>query len=184
MGFAACPGTCPPNLFDWIGYVIVGIGAVVVLSLTYLITRRIAGAHPHRRWFVPFAVGGVLIFLTVQLTLFVRSEIDRHTWPVVLVGSLGTTPYDRFYLSGRYAIDWRVQSGPSACHLAATLRFRETDEAAANLVDSDVPASASYGEETVFIDLPGRFEYYVDADTDCASWSIHLWPEARWPTQP
>lgn len=175
MNNAPCSGPCNVSWVEWLAYCVILLGALGVLWLTHRIVRRAAGSNPNRARFVPIVTGGVAVVLTVLLTMFAMEQAARHAWPTVVVGLRGMDLSDPIYLGGDYGVEWSATSGASGCHLDATLHRADDAPYVEALVSTVIPARTSTGSSTSYMTLD-RAGYFVDANSDCAAWSITFTP--------
>lgn len=176
MAGRPCPGPCDVGLTEFVGYGVVLLVAIAVVWATYAAGRRLTGSNARAAWLAPFALTCVTVVLTVLVTVFASQEIDRHTWPTVVISHRGTDLSDPMYLGGRYGLEWTAVGGESECHLAATLRGADDNAYSNPLFSVTIPARTNTGSPTMYLTVD-RAAYFVDTAADCPSWSIVLTPQ-------
>jgi hypothetical protein len=157
------------------GYVVILLLALGLIWATYVASRRLTGSSKSTSRLIPFAVGGATAILSVLLTLYATHEIERHSWPTVVVSQRGTDLSDPVYLGGTYTAEWTAIGGQSGCHIAATLRGADENPYSQPLFEETIPARTNTGGPTTILTV-ARDAYYIDATVDCPSWSIVLTP--------
>jgi hypothetical protein len=163
-------------LTEFVGYAAVFLVAIRLVWATYAAARRLTRLNDRAAWLAPFALTCVTAIFTVLLTLFAIQEIDRHTWPIVVISQRGTDMSDPIYLGGTYAVEWTAIGGQSECHLAATLRGGDGNAYSNPLFSETIPARTNTGSPTLLLTVD-RAAYFVEATADCTSWSIVLTPQ-------
>ena len=170
-----CPGWCDPIEPDLLLFGLAVAGAVVGVFLVYLLARRVLRSWRGAAGLSAAMAVGVAIALTAGLTAGGLDIVQRHSRLDVAFGPHGLTPVDPVFLGGDYVVRWSAASGPALCHLQAHLLETSDPSYVDVLANAAIGAGSNLGGTDAFLSVP-RGEYYVDAVTDCATWTITLTP--------
>ena len=158
-----------------VAFAIAVVGAVVVVFLVYLFARRALAPRRAAAGISAAVAVGVAIALAAGLTARGLEIIERHSRPMVAFGPHGLTEADPVFLGGNYVASWSALSGPALCHLQAHLLSADDPSYLDVLANATIGASANIGGTDEFLALP-RGDYYVDAVTDCRTWTVTMTP--------